>query len=175
MAFTENQKNEHTSELQHHLYVISRNDKRILPVIPDGSYTDDTKGAVTAFQRVYGLETTGEVDRETWEKIAEEFRRYNLKPVKLDIFPEDFVLLPGSHGDLVYIIQIMLNILSREYGNLSEIAIDGVYSPKMNEAVISFKEIGNTDKNIEGIGTETWNLLTNKINSRDFSRLITTT
>ncbi len=169
--FTENQKKEHIKELQHHLYVISRNDNRIPTVLPDGSYSGDARGAVTVFQKVHGLEPTGEVDRDTWEKIVNEFKKYNLKPIKLDIFPEDFILLPGSHGDLVYIIQVMLNILNREYENLPEIAIDGVYSPQMNEAVINLKELGNTDKDIEGIGAETWNMLTKKVNSRDFSKI----
>ncbi len=169
--FTENQKNDHVKELQHYLYVISRNDERIPAVIPDGSYSEDTRGAVLVFQRVHGLESTGEVDKDTWDKIAEEFQKFNLKPIKLDIFPEDFILIPGSTGDLVYIIQVMLNILSRDYSNLSEIAIDGVYSPQMNEAIINLKEIGNTDKDIEGISTETWNILAKKVNSREFSLL----
>lgn len=169
MPFTEKQKKEHTSELQHRLYVISLNDNRIPSVLPDGSYSKNTKGAVTVFQNVHGLKPTGEVDIETWKKIADEFKKYDLKPVKLDIFPEDFILLPDSKGELVYIIQVLLNILSHEYANLSKVDINGVYSPQMDKAVTDFKEISNIDKNISGIGTDTWNMLVKKINSKDFS------
>lgn len=169
MPFTKKHKNSHTSELQQRLYVISLNDERIPTVIPDGSYGKNTKGAVTTFQTIHGLEPTGEVDINTWKAIADEFKKYDLKPIKLDVFPKDFILLPESRGELVYIIQVLLNILSFEYGNVPKIDINGVYSPQMNKAVIDFKEISNTDKDISGIGIDTWNMLVKKINSKDFS------
>lgn len=169
MPFSEEQKNRHIKELQHSLYVISLDDERIPAIIPDGSYTKDTKGAVRVFQNAYGIRPTGETDKETHKKITEVFHKFNLKPVSLDIFPKNYILLPNSRGDLVYIIQIMLNMLSRDYENLSEVETDGFYSPQMNEAVIRFKEISDTDKDINGIGTETWNTLVRKVNSKDFS------
>lgn len=169
MPFTKKHRKAHTSELQHRLYVISLNDERIPAVIPDGNYNKNTKGAVTTFQSIHGLEPTGEVDLETWNMITDEFKKYSLEPIKLDIFPKGFILLPGSRGELVYIIQILLNILSCDYENCPKIDINGVYTPQMDKAVKNFKRISNTDKNIDGIGLDTWNMLIKKINSKDFS------
>jgi len=169
MAFTDEQKRDHIAELQHFLYVISGNDGRIPRVISDGVYGEQTAGAVKAFQNAHGIGVTGEADMETWNKIIEEFNKYSLPPVLLDIFPEDFILLPESQGYLVYIIQILLNILSREYENFPEVEINGIYSPQMHEAVIRLQEISGADPDIYGIGTQTWNILANKANSKDFS------
>lgn len=169
MPFTKKHKNSHTSELQQRLYVISLNDDRIPTVIPDGNYNKNTKGAVTTFQTIHGLEPTGEVDINTWNLITNEFKKYDLNPIKLDIFPKDFILLPESRGELVYIIQVLLNILSCDYKNCPKVDINGVYTPQMEEAVKKFKKISNTDKNISGIGIDTWNMLIKKINSKDFS------
>lgn len=169
MAFTDEHKKEHITELQNHLYVISHNDERIPSVMADGFYGKDTVGAVKAFQRSKGLETTGETDSATWRKIADQAALHNALPVMLDIFPEDFVLIPESTGYLVYIIQVLMNILSREYDNLPEVEINGFYSPQMNEAVIRLKEISGTEESEDGIGIDTWNILAKKANSKDFS------
>lgn len=169
MAFTDQQRREHIKELQNHLYVISQNDERIPAVLSDGIYGKNTQGAVTAFQNSRGLEVTGEADPLTWNMIAYEAGVHNTKPVRLDIFPEDFVLTPESTGYLVYAIQVLMNILSREYGNFPEVAIDGIYSPQMHEAVIRLKEISGTEPDTYGIGIDTWNMLARKANSKDFS------
>ncbi len=169
MAFTDDDNREHIAELQHHLYVISRNDDRIPPILSDGIYGKDTTGAVKAFQTARGLEATGEAEPITWNLIANEARGHNLKPVLLDIFPEDFILLPESRGNLVYIVQILLNILSRDYANFPAVEINGIYSPQMHEAVIKLQETGGISHNVYGIDTETWNILVKKANSKDFS------
>ena len=169
MAFTEDDNKEHIAELQRHLYVISRNDERVPPVLSDGVYGKETSGAVKAFQSTRGLEMTGEADTATWLRIADEAAGYNLKPVRLDIFPEDFILLPESRGNLVYIIQVLLNILSREYINFPAVEINGIYSPQMHEAVIKLQEIGGIDSDTYGIDAQTWNILAQKANSKDFS------
>ncbi len=169
MAFTEDDNREHTAELQRHLYVISQNDDRIPPILSDGIYGEETTGAVKAFQNARGLDVTGEADPITWSLIAKEAAEHNLKPVLLDIFPDDFILLPESTGYLVYIIQILLNILSRDYDNFPAVDIDGIYSPKMHEAVIKLQEISGADPNTYGIDAKTWNMLAKKANSKDFS------
>ncbi len=43
-------------------------------VQPDGRYGPETASAVTAFQRIYGLEPTGIVDEETWNKLISVYR-----------------------------------------------------------------------------------------------------
>lgn len=168
MAFTDEHKKDHIAELQHHLYVISRNDDRIPPILSDGIYGKDTVGAVKAFQNARGLEVTGEIDSTTWRMIADEAALYNSLPLFLDIFPENFILLPESTGFLVYIIQVMLNVLSREYGNFPPVEINGIYSPQMHEAVLKLQQTGGKTDTY-GIDADTWNILAQKVNSKDFS------
>ena len=43
-------------------------------VQPDGRYGPETTAAVTVFQRIYGLEPTGIVDEETWNKLISVYR-----------------------------------------------------------------------------------------------------
>ena len=43
-------------------------------VQPDGIFGPETASAVTAFQRIYGLEPTGIVDEETWNKLISVYR-----------------------------------------------------------------------------------------------------
>ena len=40
---------------------------------PNGRYGTATEGAVREFQRIGGLDTTGRVDRRTWNRLAEEY------------------------------------------------------------------------------------------------------
>ena len=169
MAFTEDNNREHIAELQHHLYVVSGNDDRIPPILSDGVYGEETIGAVKAFQNARGLDVTGEADPVTWAIVAGEAQKYNSKPILLDIFPEDFVLLPESTGYLVYIIQVLLNILNREYENFPAVEINGVYSPQMHEAVLKLQEISGFSQDKYGVDADTWNILAGKTNSKDFS------
>ena len=43
-------------------------------VQPDGRYGPETTAAVTVFQRIYGLEPTGIVNEETWNKLISVYR-----------------------------------------------------------------------------------------------------
>ena len=43
----------------------------------DSVYDNRTKGAVSRFQQLYGLEVTGVADFLTWESIDDEYRYYS--------------------------------------------------------------------------------------------------
>ena len=53
-------------EFQEYLYAISFYNDNVMRVIPDGIFGRETMLAVKSFQNEYGLESTGEVNRETW-------------------------------------------------------------------------------------------------------------
>ena len=55
--------------LQEMLRTISFWLEDIPSVIPDGIFGPKTKDSVTAFQTVYGLKPTGEVDSQTWHLL----------------------------------------------------------------------------------------------------------
>ena len=51
MAYTDDQKTRHISELQRYLYSISHYNENIPRVMPDGIYGLETQEAVRAFQK----------------------------------------------------------------------------------------------------------------------------
>ena len=169
MAFTDDQKKEHISELQNFLYRISHHDERIPPIIPDGVFGRETAEAVKAFQRTQGLPVDGITDSATWSALAGRHSDLNTLPIQLEVFPKNYILVPETTGELVYIIQMLLNILSREYANIPLTELNGIYSPEMQNAVSAFKKISGTDPDMQGIGTDTWNMLAQKVNSKNFA------
>ena len=105
MPYTEQQKKEHIRELQSYLYAISMFDKNIPQILPDGVYDADTRAAVEAFQRTYGLPVTGDTDSATWNRIAAIYRDYlDGAPAAYHVFPSrSFTACIGDSGEVVYI------------------------------------------------------------------------
>ena len=48
----------------------------IPPVSSTGVYNDELVRAVAEFQRISGIEQTGQVDRNTWSRLSEEYNNY---------------------------------------------------------------------------------------------------
>jgi len=69
MSYTKTDQENHITELQTYLRGISFINPNIPRIVPDGIYGALTSGAVSAFQKEYGLPQTGETDRATWNKI----------------------------------------------------------------------------------------------------------
>ena len=160
MTYTENQKREHIRELQQYLFGISLYNKKIPQVIPDGIYGATTTNAVRVFQEDYNLPITGEVDRATWEKLANAYNHYvNTPPSPVDIFPSpSYILKMGDEGALVYIVQVMLNYLSREYENLNRVEINGKYDNSTANTVRQFQSFSRHPAN-GMVDKYTWNML----------------
>lgn len=59
--------------LQHMLSILSEFIPNIPPVAVDGIYGNDTRAAVLAAQRLYGLPETGTVDATTWDEIYDQY------------------------------------------------------------------------------------------------------
>lgn len=118
----------------------------ILPA--DGSYGEGTALAVRAFQRLFRLNETGEIDRETWYRI-----RYIYNAVKklaelgsegefpqTDTFPGR-ELSDGSRGTEVLRIQRYLQYISSELGEetIPAVDADGVFGNETASAVRQFQ------------------------------------
>lgn len=159
MIYTPEQKRSHIRELQGYLYLLSKQDKRIPQVIPDGIYGSETAMAVRAFQQAYGLPVTGEVDRATWEAIVAAFQKATEEPAPLEVFPtKNYVLRQGDTGDLGYIVQLMLNALSRQYDNINPVQINGNFDDSLADGVRNFQNIIGLP--ITGsVDLDTWNML----------------
>ena len=56
--------------LQTMLRVLAQDDGALPNLVPDGIYGQETVNAILAFQRKYGLPTTGITDQATWDAIV---------------------------------------------------------------------------------------------------------
>lgn len=157
--YTEEQKRSHIRELQGYLYQLARNDGRIPMVIPDGVYGMETAAAVRAFQNLYGLPVTGEVDRATWDAVVREYQRVVAVPLELNVFPSArYVLREGDEGALVYFVQVMLDVLGGRFADLRPVDINGRFDKKTAEAVKAFQRRAQQEET-GSVSHETWNAL----------------
>ena len=160
MPYTDEQKRAHILELQQYLYAISSLRQGIPQVLPSGTYDKETAEAVTAFQKEFGLPETGEADPDTWDMIVRVYLDYlDSAPAAYHVFPSrDFVAHSGDSGQIVYIIQAMLDDLCRSYDNMYKVSICGQFDDSTAEAVKNFqKEAGLPESGC--VDCHTWNML----------------
>jgi len=151
-------------QLQKKLRALSRwTQDPALSVAVDGIYGKRLTDAVSRFQQLYGLDITGVADFPTWESIDSEYR-YNAeifgKSRGLSPFPDasDFSVGQGERGDLVLVIQIMLNELRLFYDFYGYIPPNGRYGSATAGAVREFQRAGGLDTTGR-VDRRTWNRL----------------
>lgn len=160
MPYTNAQKKQHIRELQTYLNAISFLNGHIPTIVPDGVYGKETIFAVKMFQREYGLSETGSTDSVTWNKVVSVYRSYmRSEPVAYDAFPSaSYVAHLGEQGQIIYILQAMLNDVGKNYDNAPEVDVCGQYNMETSNAVrfiqkkIGIPQSGNVDSTV-------WNML----------------
>ena len=113
-------------------------------VVPDGIFGKDTKESVVAFQKIYGLTQTGDVNADTWEKIREEYMRIlhlHAKPKPNVIVYENVYINKGEEELILYTIQAMLLALSKIFTNIPIPDVSGVHDEKSVNSVIMAQDI----------------------------------
>jgi len=139
---------------------IARCNPSIEILVVDGNFGPRTQGAVTEFQRIFGLTQDGIVDHTTWYRAVDE---YNLlqgmacppqpPPTVWPPFPGEN-LRQGMRGSNVKQVQERLN----ELGANPRLAEDGIFGPRTEAAVIAFQRAnGLAQTGI--VGPITWNAL----------------
>jgi len=131
-------------------------------IIPDGIFSDETKRAVTDFQKSQNLTRTGKVDFATFEALKTENERVLFReslPVQvMRIRNEDFPLSYGDENEFVEKLKIMLNLVADRHKNFSSLERNSIFDRDTEEqvrrwqAVTFTRETGVVDK-------ETWNSL----------------
>mgnify|MGYP000780979314 FL=1 len=164
IMFSDEQLRQHIRELQQFLFGISHYNVRIPVIIPDGIYGPETAGAVKIFQQEYGLMPTGEVDRYTWDKLADVHREIFINIIRPDAFRKNSLLIPGSAGPVVYLVQVMLNTISDRYDNIPPSGLTGIYDEPTEKSVNMFKEVTGDRNNYEGIDAKLWNEIVSAFN-----------
>ena len=153
--------------IQTQLNRISRN----YPAIPkiaeeNGVFGVDTQAAVTAFQEIFGLSPTGEVDKATWYKIKQYY--VGVKGLS-ELIGEGITiseaqvpfanqLREGAQGIGVRTVQYYLNILAYFNPELLSVPLNGIFGPETTAAVRQFQSYYGLP--ITGIvNAQTWNVI----------------
>lgn len=129
--------------LQTMLRILAEDDGNLSPVIPDGIYGNQTRNAVYAFQRKYGIPATGVTDQNTWERIVAEqtpalVRLGPAQPLRLILNPNQVIRRGQTHPYLC-LVQSMLATLAEIYGSIIAPGISGVLDEGTADALASFQ------------------------------------
>lgn len=132
-------------ELQTYLRRLSVNYSRLPLLASDGIFGAETREAVASFQALFGLPVTGEADGDTWVAIRDEYRRLTAPETPpRGLFPfkagEPF-WQTGDSGNAVFLLQVILNTLAEGYGNLSAVAVNGVFDGATVAAVQQLQRV----------------------------------
>lgn len=131
--------------LQTMLRVLAEDDRQLLSLIPDGIYGNQTRQAVTAFQRKYGIPATGVVNQETWDRITAEHspalvRLGPAEPLRLILNPNQIIRRGEAHPYL-FLVQGMLTALAEIYGSILVPSMSGILDLPTAESLASFQEL----------------------------------
>ena len=155
-------------EVQEYLRRLAGTYPRIPLLSVDGIYGPETVEAVRAFQTLFDLPVTGEVDSETWNLLRNEYSRLTYPTTRpLPIYPflpgEPFLQL-GDTGVAVSLLQVMLDTLAAYYENLHHVVVNGLFDEETERAlrqlqqVFGFEPHGSLDR-------RTWDRLAQTYNA----------
>jgi peptidoglycan hydrolase-like protein with peptidoglycan-binding domain len=151
--------------LQYYLEYIALFVPTVQALTPDGSFGNETQNSVISFQKTYGLEPTGVVDRSVWNSIQSTY--YNIL-AGIDYEFKEGVALPypgrvltvGASGEDVRALQEYLLYIRKAYPAIPELTVDGVFGGATERAVIAFNNEFGIEGNPARVNAQTWNTLT---------------
>lgn len=166
MAYNQNDPAD-VREVQEYLRRLAGSYPRIPLLAVDGIFGPETAEAVRAFQTLFGLPPTGEVDSATWEALLREYTRVvtpTTRPQSISPFPRgDHVLDIGDTGPTVAILQAMLDTVALRYSNLLPVTANGHFDNETARAVkelqrmFGFEPLGRVDRRTWDILARTYN------------------
>ncbi|MGN0605760.1 MAG: peptidoglycan-binding protein [Oscillospiraceae bacterium] len=154
------------SEIQGYLNGISYYNSKIPRIIPDGIYGRESEITVRAFQQEYGLPVTGQINKVTWNKIVDIYKRLvTPEPERILVFEsKNSVMRQGDKGYDVTLLQIMLNlILEHSDNNMQKINTSGFFDNATVKAVKAFQNLALAEQT-GYVDVKTWNLIVKVFN-----------
>lgn len=120
-------------------------------VIPDGKFGEQTRNAVLGFQEKFKIKPTGEIDKETWDKILlvyQDIIQYEGEPNLVRIYPSGtYVILPGDRDENLFVVQSMMFALSGHFLNIPPAKINGVNDDHNARIVMQFQKVFGMQEN----------------------------
>lgn len=155
--------------LQTMLRVLSEDDNRYPPIVPDGIYNQETLTAVSAFQRINGLPVTGVADQATWETIVAAYelaiiRIGKAQPIEILLEPGQILRL-GDQNPYLFLLQPMLIYIARDQPELTSPVLSGILDAPTAQSLREVQKIyglpvsGELDRN-------TWRHIVNHFTAR---------
>lgn len=131
--------------LQTMLRILAKDDPSLYSVIPDGIFGAQTRAAVSAFQRKYGMAVTGVVDQQTWDKIVAEqaparIRLEAAQPLQL-ILNAGQVIRRGESHPYLYLVQSMLLAMNTVYASVPAPVLSGVLDAPTADSLCAFQRL----------------------------------
>ncbi|MFA6947830.1 MAG: peptidoglycan-binding domain-containing protein [Eubacteriales bacterium] len=155
--------------VQSALAYIAKYDPSISRVIPDGIYGDETAKSAAQFQASAGLPQTGRTDIRTHGALFDRVQTLKNKhaaPLAVNPFLSPLYrgrLSSGDSGELVFILQSMLAIISPYCDSMGEIKITGVYDEPTAAAVRILQAAGGLEPTGDA-DTAAWNVISRLFN-----------
>lgn len=152
------------SNLQYFLAYLSEFYSEIPKLNIDGTFGNQTRQAVIAAQRVFGLTPDGVVGEITWNTIYNAYRgivaQIPLKYVEGNILPYPGILLRiGSDNDSVLLLQQYLNVIASVYPEVNSVELTGYFGTQTDSAVKAVQNLSGLEAN-GLVGAITWNAIT---------------
>ena len=133
----------------------------IPPIELDGIYGPSTENAVRAFQALFELPLTGEVDLLTWDALYRTYLGFietiPFKYIEGRLYPYPGVPLRlGSESEVVRLLQEYLSYIAQYYPQIPAPNPTGYFGSRTQEAVIAFQRLQGLTPN-GTVAANTWN------------------
>ncbi len=130
----------------------------------DGVFGPNTENSVKSFQKTYGLNETGIVDRALWDKMQNIY--YGLVSSQDFTFREGVtlpypgrILREGLRGEDVRTLQNYLSFLYGKISGLLPVSTDGVYGEQTAAAVLAFQNALDLPNKTGRVNALTWDAI----------------
>ncbi len=165
--------------LQYYLNYIAAYVPSVRSLDVDGDFGEQTRASVLSFQRTYGLEENGIVDRAVWDKIQNIY--YGLVEGILYEY-RDGTILPfpgrrlgiGSEGNDVRVLQSYLVYISKTYPSIPTLVVDGIFGEKTAAAVAAFQQTFGLPDSGGRVGAVVWDAIVSVYEDLYFASLVRT-
>ena len=134
------------TNLQKYLRQLSYFNDDIQPIAINGTWNDETRNALIAFQRMNGLSPTGVADEQTWNLLFSQYMNSleeNSPPSRVSFFPREpsgQSIGLGDESFIVSVIQYMLSEIAVLYDGFESVEITGKYDEDTQAAISEFQK-----------------------------------